>query len=126
MNWDETQEILLYLTRLNPAMKVVAGMTDAWYEQLSGFSAAEVQAAARLVGGEQTWVGVADLRAACKRARAERLRVARPIEQLIKADPEDMAAWHAERAALTADIASGRRDANGHLVSTDPPRLEAL
>lgn len=117
MTFEETQEILAYLTRLNPAMRAVDGMSEAWFDQFREYSYAEVQAAARLVGGEQTWVGVADLRAACKRARAERLRAAGSLEKLIKADPEDMAAWHAERQQLTADIASGRRNARGELTS---------
>lgn len=113
--WDQTQEILLYLSRLNPAMKIVPGMTDAWFDQLQEYDPGEVQAAARLVGGRQTWVGVADLRAACKLARRDRIRAARNIHALVQADRDDTAACLAEYQRLVREIASGRRSAAGEL-----------
>lgn len=113
--WDQTQEILLYLSRLNPAMKIVSGMTDAWHDQLQEFDAGEVQAAARLVGGRQTWVGVAELRTACKLARRERIRAAGNIHALVQADRDDVAACHREYQTLVAEIASGRRSPAGEL-----------
>lgn len=118
ITWDETQEILLYLSRLNPAMKVVPGMSDAWHDQLQDFNCDEVRAAARLVGGMQTWVGVAEIRAACKRARAQRIRDAGSIYALVQADPDDEAAYQREYQRLHREIACGIRNPRGQLEAS--------
>lgn len=109
MTWDETSTVLEYLLMLNPAMKVIPGMADAWHDQLQEYTYDEVRAAARLVGGRQTWVSVAEIRAACKLARLDRLRAAGDLYALVQADPDDHRAYHAEFQRLRAQVASGRR-----------------
>lgn len=61
------------------------------------------------------WLMPADVIGYCKRIRRERVAAAGSIEALITADPDDPAAYAAERKRLTAEIASGRRNARGEL-----------
>jgi hypothetical protein len=109
VTWDETAALLAYLTRLNPAMRVVEGMVDAWHGQLAEFDAHEVEIVARRIGGEQTWVGVADIKQACKRARSDRLSKAGDLYALVDVDPSDALAYHAAYLKVRAEVASGRR-----------------
>jgi hypothetical protein len=111
ITFEETVALLAYLSRLNPAMRLVDGMAKAWHDQLAEFTAAEVEAAARRVGGEQTWVGVADLRQACKAARTARLEAAGDLYRLVQRDIDDPG-YHAEYQRIRREVSMGIR--TGH------------
>ena len=114
---DEIDEVLLYLSRMSPAMKIVPGMSFAWHEALDDQTAADVWTAAKYLAKRQTFVGVADIRGMCKRLRSDRLKAAGNIYALVQADPEDTHAYQAEYQRLHAEIAAG---------AALPPRLEVL
>jgi hypothetical protein len=125
ITWDETSLVLEYLLFLNPALKVVPGMVDAWHDALGDFTYDEVRLAAREVGRRQTWVGVADIYGQCKQARRDRIRAAGNIQALVTADRDDDAACHRQLQQLTHEIAAGIRNARGELVAPAQRRLEA-
>lgn len=115
ITYREVAELLAYLSRLNPAMRIVEGQALAWHDQLAEYPAADVMAAARKVGGEQVWVAVADIRAQVKRIRADRLRGVN-IHALVQIDQStDPIAYQLEYRRLTNEVASGIRDARGEL-----------
>lgn len=61
------------------------------------------------------WVMPSDVIAYCKNLRKERRRAAGDIYALVKASPDDQAAYQSEYRRLHSEISSGRRNARGEL-----------
>jgi len=104
-------EAVVLISYLNRAGIVLAVEDQAvvWADALPDVSFGDAQMAARAIvrdrGGADRWVTPGDVRAAVRRLRLERLALC--PDPLPAVDPDDVAAYQAERRRLLNAIASG-------------------
>ncbi len=113
MNQTETVNVLAALNRAG-LVRVVEGQAAVWADALQSVRYPDaVEAARRMIAtrtSENRWVTPGDLRAEIRSLRAARLTAVPP--PLPAVDPDDVAAYQAERRRLIEAIADGRINPN--------------
>lgn len=113
MNGDQTLQLIAVLNRAG-LLYAMEGQTAVWAEALRDVAYPDAIAAGQALIRDRTSdrrsLTPGDIRAEVRRIRAARLTSTEP--PLPAVDPDDVAAYQAERRRLIAEIASGHTNPN--------------